>query len=230
MDFAFLEPRSSPAPGLTACSCSCGRAFAPRFFRAGLAASPLRFATVVVTLSGDLLSGHKSWPMPGTLGTAVTRRPRHRPGRAVFPHPVPRWYSLPRRRLLAACLLLPAVRFAYMLRPDTVRCKFPLQAAYFRQVLPLVVGFPHLRVLCLIRLPNGMRRASPPACSGLPSVHLGSGLTLFPGFPFRVSIAVYRLFGLPSGQEPMGPPGFSDASVASLPRPVDSGGPSHPRH
>ncbi len=64
--------RSSPAPGLTACSCSCGRAFAPRFFQVGLAASPLRFTTVVVTLSGYLLSGHKSWPMLGTLGSALT--------------------------------------------------------------------------------------------------------------------------------------------------------------
>jgi tetratricopeptide (TPR) repeat protein len=32
----------------------------------------LRFATVVVTLSGDLLSGHKFWPMLGTLGWVVT--------------------------------------------------------------------------------------------------------------------------------------------------------------
>ncbi|MGH8654117.1 MAG: hypothetical protein ACREYE_18985, partial [Gammaproteobacteria bacterium] len=31
------------------------------------------------------------------VGTPVTRRPPHRPGRAVFPHPVPRLHSLPRR-------------------------------------------------------------------------------------------------------------------------------------
>ncbi len=30
------------------------------------------------------------------VGTPVTRSPRHRPGRAVFPHPVPRLYSLSR--------------------------------------------------------------------------------------------------------------------------------------
>ncbi len=54
---------------------------------------------------------------------------------------------------------------------------------------------------------------SPPACSEVPFVHLGSGLTLCPGFPFRASIAVYRMTELPSGQEPMGPPGFSDASL-----------------
>jgi transposase len=32
-----------------------------------------------------------------TVGTPVTGRPPHRPGRAVFPHPVPRLYSLSRR-------------------------------------------------------------------------------------------------------------------------------------
>src|SRR5712691_8044588 len=34
---------------------------------------------------------------PLTVGTSVTRGPPHRPGRAVFPHPVPRLYSLSRR-------------------------------------------------------------------------------------------------------------------------------------
>jgi hypothetical protein len=32
------------------------------------------------------------------VGTPVTRSPRHRPGRAVFSHPVPRLYSLSRER------------------------------------------------------------------------------------------------------------------------------------
>ena len=31
------------------------------------------------------------------VGMPVTRHPPHRPGRAVFPHPVPRLYSLPRK-------------------------------------------------------------------------------------------------------------------------------------
>jgi hypothetical protein len=31
------------------------------------------------------------------VGTPVTRRPRRNPGRAVFPHPVPRLYSLIKR-------------------------------------------------------------------------------------------------------------------------------------
>ncbi len=30
------------------------------------------------------------------VGTPVTGRPPHSPGRAVFPHPVPRSHSLPR--------------------------------------------------------------------------------------------------------------------------------------
>jgi hypothetical protein len=31
------------------------------------------------------------------VGIPVTRHPPHSPGRAVFPHPVPRLYSLPHR-------------------------------------------------------------------------------------------------------------------------------------
>ena len=34
------------------------------------------------------------------VGTALTGSPPHRPGRAVFPHPVPRSYSLPRSKAL----------------------------------------------------------------------------------------------------------------------------------
>ena len=40
-----------------------------------------------------------------------------------------------------------------LFQPDSVRHEFPLRATYSRQVLPPVVGFPHLRVLCLIRHP-----------------------------------------------------------------------------
>ena len=36
--------------------------------------------------------------MASGVGTPVARSPRHRPGRAVFPHPVPRSYSLSRER------------------------------------------------------------------------------------------------------------------------------------
>ena len=34
---------------------------------------------------------------PLAVGTPVTQRPPHRPGRAVFPHPVPRLCSLSRK-------------------------------------------------------------------------------------------------------------------------------------
>ena len=60
--------RSSPAPGLAACSCSYGRVFATPFFQLGLTASTLGFATLLVTLCGYLLSGNKYMPMSGTLG------------------------------------------------------------------------------------------------------------------------------------------------------------------
>jgi hypothetical protein len=63
--------RSSPAPGLTACSCSYGRVFATPCFQLGLTASTLGFATLLVTRCGYLLSGNKYMPMSGTLGSAV---------------------------------------------------------------------------------------------------------------------------------------------------------------
>ena len=53
-------------------------------------------------------------------------------------------------------LLLPTVRLAHGTRSDSVRHEFPLRATYFRQVLPHVAGFPYLRVLCLIRHPDGI--------------------------------------------------------------------------
>jgi hypothetical protein len=53
-------------------------------------------------------------------------------------------------------LLLPAVRLAYVYPALHVQHKFPLWAAYFRQVLSHVAGFPNLGVLCLIRHPKGI--------------------------------------------------------------------------
>jgi hypothetical protein len=53
----------------------------------------------------------------------------------------------------------------------------------------------------------------PPACPDVPSVHLGSNLTLCPGFPFRALLVVYLMSGLSSGQESMGPPKFFDVSL-----------------
>jgi|GEM_PF-3129714 len=88
------------------------------------------------------------------VGTPVTQRPRHGPGRAVFPHPVLRLYSLARR--LFGLVLLPAVRLARVIPAQHVRHEFPLRAAYFRRDLPPVHGFPMLRVLCPIRHPKGI--------------------------------------------------------------------------
>ena len=51
-----LLARSSPACGLTACSCSYGRVFDTPFLKLGLTASTLGFSTVGVTPSGHLLS------------------------------------------------------------------------------------------------------------------------------------------------------------------------------
>ena len=70
-------------------------------------------------------------------------------------------------------------------RSCCVRHVFPLQAPYSRQVLPLVRGFPTLRVLCLIRLPFN-QGPSTSALVPLPvfAANLGLRIVLFPGFPF----------------------------------------------
>src|SRR5262249_39939928 len=68
-----------------------------------------------------------------TVGTPVTRRPPYRPGRAVFPHPVPRLHSLPRR--VKPCLLEPAGRLAHLLPVRHVRDEFPFRATCFRRDL-----------------------------------------------------------------------------------------------
>src|SRR5215475_2191050 len=82
---------------------------------------------------------------PLRVGTPVTRRPPCSPGRAVFPHPVPRLHSLPRR--VTPCLLWPAGRLAHTMPVRHVRDECPVRAACFRRDLPHVMGFPHRRVL-----------------------------------------------------------------------------------
>jgi len=67
--------RSSPMPGLTADSCSCGRAFASRFLQLHLTATPCGSLRVIVTFPGHLLSDDKTVPMPGTLGCASAHVP-----------------------------------------------------------------------------------------------------------------------------------------------------------
>jgi hypothetical protein len=74
--FRVFSHAHRPHRGLTACSCSYGRAFATDFFRAErLAAPALSFTTVVVTHSGHFLSSDKSMPMPGTrVATFLSRQ------------------------------------------------------------------------------------------------------------------------------------------------------------
>src|SRR5271167_3476978 len=91
-----------------------------------------------------------------------------------------------------------------LFRSYSVRHEFPLRATYFRQVLPHVRGFPTLRVLRLIRLPNGLRRAFPftvllrlPGCVFQSSAS-GSGIAPCPGFPLRASISVCPTTTLPT--------------------------------
>ena len=69
-DFWTLLFRASlsPAPGLTASSCSFGREFASRFFQLRLAVTPCDFATVAVIGPDWLLSSNKILPMLGTQG------------------------------------------------------------------------------------------------------------------------------------------------------------------
>ena len=109
-----------------------------------------------------------------------------------------------------------------------------MQATYFRQVLPHVRGFPTLRVLRLIRLPNGMRRAFPftvllrlPA-PGSSHPRSGSGLAPCPGFPLRASISVCHTSTLPTAGA-VGASRVLRRISSCMPRPEDSGGPPHPR-
>ena len=146
----------------------------------------------------------------------VTRHPPCSPGRAVFPHPVPRLHSHPRR--VKPCLLWPAGRVAHTAPVRRVRDACPFRAACFRRDLPRVVGFPHLRVLCSIRLPSRIRWAFP--VTGL--LHLPAPCSTatrrfqhgsVSGFPLpclkscRPDTVVFH------GQERLGPPTCFDASL-----------------
>jgi hypothetical protein len=58
--------------------------------------------------------------------------------------------------------------------------------------------------------------------------HLGSDLTLGPGFPFRASLVVYLMSGLSSGQGRWDLLGSLTHLLPLMRRPSDSGGPPHP--
>src|SRR4029434_5972245 len=115
--------------------------------------------SLVDNKAGGLKAFLESRIRTATVGTPVTQRPPCSPGRAVFPHPVPRLHALPRR--VKPCLLWPAGRVAHTAPVRHVRDECPVRAACFRRVLPHVGGFPHRRLRRSIRLPNRLWRAFP---------------------------------------------------------------------
>src|SRR5215813_13154671 len=131
------------------------------------------------------------------------------------------------------CLLLPAGRLAHTNPIRHVRDELPFRAACFRRVLPHVVGFPHRRVLRSIRLPNRIWRAFPlPVLLRLPlpMVHRGAQVPAL--FRVRVSPSVpQELYTIHQRFPPAGAAGASQVLqrlLSCMPRPEDSGGPSHP--
>src|SRR6266849_1571116 len=206
-----------------------GRSPTPRL-RARVTQSPTALSCMAVSLSqphADLLLSMEA----AAVGTPVTRRPPRRPGRAVFPHPVPRLHSPPRRPWpcpVTPCLLWPAGRLAHPAPVRHVRAACPCRAPCFRRDLPPVVGFPHLRVLCAIRLPIRLRRACPlpgllrlpvplatsplrcqhGAVSGCPLPCLQSGL------PSSEASTPRSLWGLPRAATPL----FRPATACGLRR------------
>ena len=99
-----------------------------------------------------------------------------------------------------------------------VQHEFPLRAAYFRQDLPHVAGFPHLRVLRLIRLPISIRRLFPYTVIRRRPVHVVhvnaqvSALSVS-GFPLTCLNSCIPSSNNSPHREPMRPPGFSDVSL-----------------
>ena len=84
-----------------------------------------------------------------TVGTPVTRRPPHSPGRAVFPHPVLRLHSLSREpsQLPVTRLnrLFPAVRLAYGIRPYMSSISFLCELRASVRSFPVWLAFPTSR-------------------------------------------------------------------------------------
>jgi hypothetical protein len=107
-----------------------------------------------------------------------------------------------------------------LIRSASRRHKLPLRAAYFRQVLPLVRGFPMPRVLRLMRLPMHIRRAFPfTGLLRLPA-RLSSPTLRFPlnsvsGFPLACLSNDIPSVRPSHRQERLGPPKLFSVSLAS---------------
>src|SRR4030095_5985518 len=109
-----------------------------------------------------------------------------------------------------------------------------VRAPCFRRVLPPVVGFPHRRVLCSIRLPTRIRRVFPlPVLLHLPQTMVPSDAQVPAWFRVRVSPSVpQELYTIHRGFSWGGAFGASQVLrrlSSCMPRPEDSGGPFHPR-
>ena len=108
---------------------------------------------------------------------------------------------------------MPKPRLAQVFPIRRVRHEFPLRAAYFRQVLPPVHGFPMRRVLCLIRHPIRMRPASMTACLALSLSDLSTrAQSGFQDLLPYVSLTLTASKPNPD-QELLGLPGFSSVSL-----------------
>jgi hypothetical protein len=167
-----------------------------------------------------------------TVGTPVTRRPPCSPGRAVFPHPVPRLHALPRR--VQPCGLWPAGRLAPTAPLRRVRAALPCRAACCRRVLPHVVGVPHRCVLCSIQRPTRLRRAFPvPGLRRLPRAMVSSVAQVPAWFWVRVAPAGPQALETIRRCFSWGGTGGASHVLrhlsACMPRPEDSGGPDQPR-
>ena len=170
----------------------------------------------------------RCWPAGWLHTRPLSRRPPHWPrpcsGRAssrssssAFKH---RYRSRNRCRL-SACALLAIPRRevgSWWFRSDSVRQKCPVRAAYFRHVLPRVVGFPHRSSTMRDKTPHGMRRAFPVtvllrlpvACSTAARRFQHCSVSGFPLPCLKSCIPSTDAF---HAQEPLGPPKFFDASL-----------------
>src|SRR5215475_9571709 len=76
----------------------------------------------------------RDWLFSGisTVGMPVTRHPPYSPGRAVFPHPVPRLYSLPR------CKAIPSGKHSPTWNLRDTRTRYLDAVEHVGQLLPRI--------------------------------------------------------------------------------------------